>query len=41
VESALTAMLGREAAYRKREVTWEELNRLKQHWDAGIDLRKL
>ncbi|MGO9892946.1 MAG: Gfo/Idh/MocA family protein [Bryobacteraceae bacterium] len=41
VETALTAMLGREAAYRKREVTWEELNRLKQHWDAGIDLRKL
>jgi len=41
VESALTAMLGREAAYRKHEITWQELTRLKQHWDAGIDLRKL
>jgi hypothetical protein len=26
---------------KKREMTWQELTRLKQHWDAGIDLRKL
>ena len=41
VESALTAMLGRQAAYEGRELTWEELLRSKEHWDAGIDLNKL
>jgi predicted dehydrogenase len=41
VDSALTAMLGRQAAYTGREVTWEGLLRSNQHWDSGIDLRKL
>ena len=41
VESALTAMLGREAAYTGREVTWDEFVASNQHWDAGIDLNKL
>jgi predicted dehydrogenase len=41
VESALTAMLGRQAAYSGREVTWDELLRSNEHWDAGIDLNKL
>ena len=41
VESALTAILGREAAYTGREVTWEGLLRSGQHWESGIDLRKL
>ena len=41
VESALTAMLGRQAAYTGREVTWEGLLRSNQHWESGIDLRKL
>ncbi len=41
VESALTAMLGRTAAYTGREITWEELLRSKEHWDSGIDLNKL
>lgn len=41
VESALTAMLGRQAAYQSRELTWDELLRSNEHWDAGIDLSKL
>jgi myo-inositol 2-dehydrogenase/D-chiro-inositol 1-dehydrogenase len=38
VETALTAMLGREAAYTGREVTWDEFLKSNQHWDAGIKL---
>lgn len=41
VESALTAMLGRQAAYEGREVTWEELLRSTEHWESGIDLHKI
>jgi myo-inositol 2-dehydrogenase / D-chiro-inositol 1-dehydrogenase len=41
VESALTAMLGRQAAYEGRELTWDELLRSKEHLDPGIDLTKL
>ena len=41
VESALTAMLGRQAAYSGHELTWDELLRSTEHWDAGIDLNKL
>jgi hypothetical protein len=41
VESSLTAMLGRTAMYTGREVTWDELLRSEQSWDAGIDLDKL
>ena len=41
VESAMTAMLGRQAAYTGRELTWDELQRSNEHWDAGIDLNKL
>ena len=41
VESALTAMLGRQAAYQGHEVTWDELLRSDEHWDPGIDLNKL
>jgi myo-inositol 2-dehydrogenase/D-chiro-inositol 1-dehydrogenase len=41
VESALTAMLGRQAAYQGREMTWDELLRSNEHWDSGIDLNKL
>lgn len=40
-ESALSAMLGRTAAYTGREITWEELLKSKEHWDSGIDLNKL
>ncbi|MGA3098134.1 MAG: Gfo/Idh/MocA family oxidoreductase [Bryobacteraceae bacterium] len=41
VESALTAMLGRRAAYSGREASWEELLRSNEHWDSKIDIEKL
>jgi len=41
VETALTAMLGREAAYQGRELTWDELLGSTEHWDPGIDLTKI
>jgi myo-inositol 2-dehydrogenase/D-chiro-inositol 1-dehydrogenase len=41
VETALTAILGRQAAYQGREVTWDELLRSNERWDSGIDLNKL
>jgi predicted dehydrogenase len=41
VETALTTMLGRQAAYQGRELTWDELLRSNEHWDSGIDLNKL
>ncbi len=40
-ESALSAMLGRTAAYTGREVAWDELLRSDEAWNAGIDLNKL
>ncbi len=40
-ESALTAMMGRMAAYTGKPVTWDELMKSKEKWDAGIDLEKL
>lgn len=41
VESALTAMLGRRAAYTGRETTWDELLHSNEHWDAKINVEKL
>jgi predicted dehydrogenase len=40
-ESALSAMLGRTAAYTGKETTWDELLRSNETWDAGIDIDKL
>ena len=40
-ESALSAMLGRMAAYTGKVVTWDELMKSKKVWDAKIDLNKL
>ena len=40
-ESALTAMMGREAAYHGHEMTWESLLKTNEHWESGIDLTKL
>jgi len=40
-ESALTAILGRTAAYTGQEVTWDDMLRSDQAYDAGIDLNKL
>ncbi|HEX8985281.1 MAG TPA: Gfo/Idh/MocA family oxidoreductase [Bryobacteraceae bacterium] len=41
VESALTCMLGRMAAYTGRPVTWEELLKSNEKWESGINLEKL
>lgn len=41
VESALTAMLGREAAYAGHEMNWDELVKSDLAWDSHIDLEKL
>lgn len=41
VESTLTGILGRTAAYTGREIVWDEMIRSNEHWDAGIDLDKL
>jgi myo-inositol 2-dehydrogenase / D-chiro-inositol 1-dehydrogenase len=40
-ESALSAMLGRTAAYTGKEATWDELLRSNETWDAGLDVEKL
>jgi myo-inositol 2-dehydrogenase / D-chiro-inositol 1-dehydrogenase len=41
VEAVLTAILGRQAAYTGREVTWGEVLGSNEHWDSGIDVNKL
>ena len=40
VEASLTAMLGRMAMYTGREVTWDELLRSEEKWDANLDLNQ-
>jgi myo-inositol 2-dehydrogenase / D-chiro-inositol 1-dehydrogenase len=40
-ESALTAMLGRTAAYTGKETTWAEVMESTEVWDPGIDIDKL
>jgi myo-inositol 2-dehydrogenase / D-chiro-inositol 1-dehydrogenase len=40
-ESAISCMLAREAAYKKREVTWDEIVKSKEVYDPKIDLNKL
>jgi predicted dehydrogenase len=40
-ESALSAMLGREAAYEGREVTWDKLLKSRKVWDPKLDFHKL
>jgi myo-inositol 2-dehydrogenase / D-chiro-inositol 1-dehydrogenase len=41
VEAALTAMLGRQAAYTGREVAWDELVASAERWDPKIDIARL
>jgi predicted dehydrogenase len=41
VDSAMTAMLGRQAAYTGRDATWSDLMKSNERWDAGIDVEKL
>jgi myo-inositol 2-dehydrogenase/D-chiro-inositol 1-dehydrogenase len=40
-ESALSCMMARSAAYTGREVTWDELMKSTEVWDAKIDINKL
>ncbi|MGH9470216.1 MAG: Gfo/Idh/MocA family protein [Terriglobia bacterium] len=39
-ESTLSAMLGREAAYRGHAITWDELLRMDMSWHSGINLNQ-
>ncbi|HZU28566.1 MAG TPA: Gfo/Idh/MocA family oxidoreductase [Bryobacteraceae bacterium] len=41
IDSALTCMLGRTAAYTNRPVTWDELVRSNEAWESGIDIFNL
>ena len=41
VESAVSCMMARTAAYTGREVTWDELTKSKEVWESRIDLNKL
>jgi myo-inositol 2-dehydrogenase/D-chiro-inositol 1-dehydrogenase len=41
VESALSAMLGRKAAYTGRVVSWDELLSSNETWDAHLDISKM
>jgi predicted dehydrogenase len=40
-ESTLSAILGRQAAYEGREMSWGELLASDQHWETDIDITKL
>lgn len=40
-ESAVSCMMARTAAYKGREITWEEILKSKEVWESKIDLRKL
>jgi myo-inositol 2-dehydrogenase/D-chiro-inositol 1-dehydrogenase len=41
VEAALTAILGRQAAYAGREIAWDEMLRSNERWDSGIDIHRI
>ncbi len=41
ISTALTGILGRTAAYAGKEVTWDELVKSNERWDAKIDVAKL
>ena len=36
VRSNLTTILGRTAAYRRAEVTWDEMIKANEKWEAGL-----
>jgi predicted dehydrogenase len=40
-ESAMSAMLGRNAAYSGKPLTWEELQKSKEVYEPGIDIAKM
>ena len=41
VESTLSSILVRTAAYQRSEVTWDQLVSSNEEWDPHIDLRRL
>jgi hypothetical protein len=41
VESAVSCMMARTAAYTGREVTWDEQMKSNEVWDSKIDLNRL
>lgn len=41
VESTLTAILGRTAAYERKEQTWDDLARSNDHWKEKLDISSL
>ncbi len=40
-ESAISCMMAREAAYKRREVSWDDIMKAKEVYDPKIDLNKL
>jgi predicted dehydrogenase len=40
-ESTLSAMMGREAAYKRKEMTWEQLKKSNQQWKMPVDVLKI
>lgn len=40
-ESAISCMMARQSAYKKHEITWEEMMKSKEVYDPKIDLNKL
>jgi myo-inositol 2-dehydrogenase/D-chiro-inositol 1-dehydrogenase len=40
-ESAISCMMAREAAYKRREITWDDIMKSKEVYDPKIDLNKL
>ena len=40
-ESAISCMMAREAAFKKREITWDEIMKSKEVYDPAIDLNQL
>ncbi len=41
VESAVTCMMARTAAYQGHEVTWDQMLSSEEEWELGLDLEKL
>ena len=40
-ESTLSAILGRQASYEGKEMTWDHLVKSNQHWKTDVELEKL
>jgi predicted dehydrogenase len=40
-ESTLSAIMGRQAAYEAKEVTWDQIAKSNQHWKSDLDLDNL